>query len=528
VIVATETLAGMNANDAGGYEPPDVQVAAGPGYVVEMVNLAARIWATAPGTPSHELQTTALSAFFKVGLGDRLTDPRVLYDAPSARWFASISDIDASSVVLAVSQTADPTGAWSTYSFGASGCADQPRLGLSDSVVVLAADVFSSCDSGFAPLLGGEIWVVDKAQLLAGAADVSSTSFGPDRAYQGLAPVQSLSSTSTEYMVSVDNPSSRAVHLFTIDGAPPAAVRLQQVAALPVTQLTTPPQGAEPSSSSGFRRPAVGTNDDRVLNAIWENGSLWLSANTGCTPPNDTDVHACARVIQIATATRTVDWDTDLSVPGADLFFPAIAPDGAGNLVVIYGESSPAIVPELVAVGRAPDGTFTTPVVIAQSAGTYNGNRFGDYFGAARDPTRPQLVWVAGEKGLDVVGSRVWSTTVASMQMNGIAPTPPTVDTSVPPRLRAQAVTGRAGIAVRLSYKTLDDAAGVRAKVTVSVKKSVLFSATTVAGRLHVGQVYYVLWHPAKQLHGALQWCVTSITSGARRSAPSCSTVTLR
>src|SRR5258708_2158762 len=73
---------------------------------------------------------------------DRLPAPRVLYEARSGRWFASISDIDTNSVLLAVSRTSDPTGSWSTYSFGASGCADQPRLGIADGIVVLAADVF--------------------------------------------------------------------------------------------------------------------------------------------------------------------------------------------------------------------------------------------------------------------------------------------------------------------------------------------------------------------------------------------------
>ena len=204
-----------------------MQVAAGPGFVVEMVNLAARVWRTAPGVPSQEAQTIALGTFFRAGATDRLTDPRVLYDAPSGRWFASISNLDTSSVMLAVSRGADPTGVWSTYSFGASGCADQPRLGLSDSAVVIAADIFSSCDSNFAPLLGGELWVLNKQQLLDGAPSIASQVYGPDRSLDGLAPVQSLSPTGTEYAVSVENPSSRVVHLYTIDGVPPGAVQFQ-------------------------------------------------------------------------------------------------------------------------------------------------------------------------------------------------------------------------------------------------------------------------------------------------------------
>src|SRR6266849_1030416 len=230
-VTATETLVGLDAASSGGYEPPDVQVAAGPGFVVEMVNLAAQVWSTSAGSASQPVQTIGLESFFRTG-GDRLTDPRVLYDVLSGRWFASVSDIDGSSVLLAVSQSADPTAAWSTYSFAASGCADQPRLGVADGIVVLAADVFSSCDDNFAPLLGSELWVVNKAQLVAGTADVASSTYGPDHSFQSLAPVQSLSSTGTEYVVSVDVPSSHDVHLLTVDGIPPAPVRVLPVASL--------------------------------------------------------------------------------------------------------------------------------------------------------------------------------------------------------------------------------------------------------------------------------------------------------
>jgi hypothetical protein len=86
--------------------------------------------------------------------------------------------------------------------------------------------------------------------------------------------------------------------------------------------------------------------------------------------------------------------------------------------VIVYGESSVAILPELVAIARTPDGTFTKPTVIGQSAGQYSGERYGDYFGAARDPSQPGLVWVAGEQSVEVPGARSWSTSVASVQVS--------------------------------------------------------------------------------------------------------------
>ena len=523
----TQAIAGLDSGAAGGYEPPDVQIAAGPGFVVQMVNLAARIWRTSPGVPAQEAATLQLGDLFAVGT-DRLTDPRLLYDAPSARWFASISDLDTNSVLLAVSQGVDPTASWSKYSFAAPGCADQPRLGVADGIVVLAADVFSSCDEGFAPRLGSEVWVVNKAQALAGVASPASTTFGPDQTLESLAPVQSLSATGTEYAVSVELPASRVVHLLTIDGIPPAAVRVEQAASLPILPLTPPPPGLEPPTTSSGRQPAIATNDDRILDSVWENGKLWFSADTGCNPAGDTVVRACARVTELATATRTVTWDTNISQAGAHLFYPAIRPDAAGNVVIVYGESSIAIPPELLAIARMPDGTFTAPSVIAQSAGPYPGSRYGDYFGAARDPVHPEVVWVTGEQGVAVTGSRGWSTSVASVQVGAPVATPPVVVRTSAPAVGAQVARGRRGVVVRLAYKALADGAGVREKVTVRTKTTAVFSTTTSAGTLHAGAVYSVPWHPAKKLHGTFAWCVRSITTDGTQSAPSCSTVTLR
>ena len=215
---------------------------------------------------------------------------------------------------------------------------------------------------------------------------------------------------------------------------------------------------------------------------MWENDRLWFSGNTGCVPAGDSLIRSCARIVELSTATRTVTTDSDLSQRGAHLFYPAIRPDGSGDLVVVYGESGLSVLPEVVAVGRTPDGTFTNPVVIAQSASAYLGDRYGDYFGAARDPANPGLVWVAGQAGTDVLGGRGWATTVASVAITAPGAQPPPVIGARPPAVRAVHATGRSGKAVRLAFRSLDDGAGVRTVVTVRSKRAVVFKLTTAQG----------------------------------------------
>ena len=525
IATVTQSLSGLDDSAAGGFEPPDVQVAAGPGFVVEMVNLAERVWRTGGG-PAQLLQTQPLGAFFASGADD-LTDPRIAYDALSGRWFSSISDIAASSVLLAVSSGSDPTAGWTVTSYKATGCADQPRLGLTDATVVLGADVFRNCTENGTRPVGSELWIVNKQELLDGSTKPDFTTYGPDPAISSFAPVQSLSSTSTDYAVSVDEPSSRVVHLFAIDGIPPAAVTVKEIATPAITRLLRPPFASQPATASGSPQPPIDTNDDRVLDSVWENGRLWFTSNTACVPAGDVLLRACARVVELSTVTRTVTTDDNLSQPDANLFYPTARPDGVGNLVIVYGESGEAIGPEVVAVGRAPDGTYTDPVPIAQSAGAYLGDRYGDYFGAARDPQDPGLVWVAGEAGTAVVGERGWATIVASVSITAAGAPPPPVLGASPTGVRAVHIVARGGTSVKLVYRALADGSGVRTVVVVRSPTRVVFTTTTRQGSLQANKLYVVRWQAPKKLRGTFSYCAHSISSTGAPSLASCSTVTL-
>jgi hypothetical protein len=527
-VTVTQTLAGLDQAGAGGVTPPDVQVAAGPGFVLEAVNLAVEVWRTSDG-PAVPVSTRSLGELFQAGT-DELTDPRVLYDAASGRWFASVSDLDASAVLLAVSATGDPTGSWSVDSLDAGGrCADQPRLGTSDGVVVLAADMFTGCLFPLSHSVGGELWIVSKADLLAGAAPPASTTFGPER-YSSLTPVHSLSSTAAEYVVSVDAPASTVVHLLEVNGIPPDPVDVHEVATPSVSLLLPPPTAVEPAADGG-RAADVATNDDRILDAVWEDGKLWFSANSSCTPQGDSERRACARLAELSTADRTLTWETDLGFAGTYVFFPAIRPDASGDLVVAFGRSSPSLLPEVAVTARSRDGTIAPPSVVGRSgapAGSPRGiDRWGDYFGAARDPQHPEVVWVAGETGRTDAGSGDWTTVLGSTVVSE-GPAAPPVAVAVAPRLRALAASGIAGRLLRLRFVALGDGSGVRRRVTVRSGGRVLFRRTTRPGPLHTLLVYSVTWRPPRRLVGRFSFCASSLLRDGTSSPQTCATLRLR
>src|SRR5262245_48765060 len=92
-----------------GLTPPDMAVGADATHVLQMVNDVGKIWTS--GVPGAAFQ---LNGFFMAG-GDFISDPWVLFDRESGRWFAGIFDVTLGGERIAVSQTGDPTGSWFVY-----------------------------------------------------------------------------------------------------------------------------------------------------------------------------------------------------------------------------------------------------------------------------------------------------------------------------------------------------------------------------------------------------------------------------
>src|SRR5256712_4154209 len=402
---------GTNGPYTNRLTPPDVQVAVGPNHVFEMVNVLGRI-STKQGVA---VRTFLLYTFFGVPSTDFISDPKVHFDAPSGRWFASITDVTTGSVLLEVSATGDPTGSWNAYSVSATeGCQDQPLLGFSDPVVIVSANDFSSCTSGNPLYLGGQYWVLNKTDLLSGAA-ARTMSFGPDPTLFSVHPVQSLRSTDTQFMVSTGSGPTSTLTLYSVTGVPPGPV-LVTPQNLGIRSTTVPPSAPQLGS-----RSTLDTADNRAQDAMWADERLWLSLADGCIPVGDNRVRSCVRLIEVDTVNGTISQDFDVGIAGKYLFYPALRTDAADNLVVVFGYSSATEYPEMRVATRSvhdPPNTIGAPQVIRagegpEASGCPNNSvcRYGDYFGASQDPSRPGVVWVAGEYGT----ANGWATFIAAM-----------------------------------------------------------------------------------------------------------------
>src|SRR5437667_2011159 len=124
-----------------GAVPADVDGAVGPAHFVELINGRFSVY---DKTNGHRVQTKTDRAFWQAaGLTIpstlEVTDPRILFDILSQRWFASAVDVDPNNVIsnrflIAVSASADATKSWSGFATMADpvngNFADFPTLGV--------------------------------------------------------------------------------------------------------------------------------------------------------------------------------------------------------------------------------------------------------------------------------------------------------------------------------------------------------------------------------------------------------------
>jgi len=198
-------------------EPPDQGMCAGNGYVVEAVNDVLNIYSASTGQsvlpnntatnivagfPRDVNHAVDLNSFYgyapavnrTTGIrGPFVTDPSCLYDAQTQRFFVVVLTLETvpttgafttvNHLDVAVSQTPNPTGGWNIYRIDVtndgtnSGGAnpgpflgDYPHIGADANGFYITTNAYPWCCNGFS---GAQIYALSKAQLAAGAANVT-------------------------------------------------------------------------------------------------------------------------------------------------------------------------------------------------------------------------------------------------------------------------------------------------------------------------------------------------------------------
>lgn len=143
------------------YYPPDANGAVGPLYYMQDINTIYAIYDKTTG--ALVAGPTAMNQLFSGVPGANCNDgdPLILYDEQADRWLAVEFSICSSNdrMLIAVSQTSDPTGSWYKYSFDVADMPDYEKFGIWQDGYYMGTNNDS----------GNDIYVFERSQMLTGA-----------------------------------------------------------------------------------------------------------------------------------------------------------------------------------------------------------------------------------------------------------------------------------------------------------------------------------------------------------------------
>ena len=390
--------------------PPDTHGAVGPNHLMVTLNSQVRI----QNRSGAAIDTVSLNSFWSaVGGGSGVFDPKVLYDPYGGRWiFTACDDADSSSsaVLIGVSQTSDPTGNWNLFRIdgdaGNSVWVDYPSLGFNRDWIVVQVNMFNISNNMFNRT---HIYVFDKANLYSGA-NADHTLFSES----GIGGVQVPAIThdnalATMYLLqnwNGDSGGSGHLRLYTITGPIGSEVLT------PVTLISIPsPWGFRGFDNGGDFAPQLGstqriqTNDARMQNVVYRNGSLWAAQTVFL--PAASPTRSSVQWWQISPAGAVLQ-QARIDDPGGGNFyaFPSLAVNANGDVLVGYSRFSAAQYASANYAFRAagdPPNTLRPDTVLRAGDASYyktfggGRNRWGDYSNTVVDPANDVDMWTIQE-----------------------------------------------------------------------------------------------------------------------------------
>ena len=419
------TLTDGIALTGGPYVPPDNSAGVGPDHLVQLINGAFAVYDKTTGSRQELISGRQFWIDAGIDPGPGIANlgtfnQRVLYDPASGRWLAAALTGQSvnNSVLVARSDSADPTGNWKALGFlgnagGDGKFVDYTRLGVDATGVYISTDNFISASGGRDSV---SVFSLPKADLLAPVPSLVNLSrfdgidpgeygltvqpiinFGPAT---GRAPLLGTSAASTDTVLLRAN----------LTGTVAAGALLSPGTTVTVASYSHPPNAAQPDGTRVLQ-----TIDDRISANVYQVGNVIYAAHA-VKVGNNAGIHW----VTIDEQTNLVIQEGTLSDPNFDYFQPSISANANGDIVISFNRSGfgpDGNISILAVVGKTVGNviTFDSPLVLKVSpVGNYHvvNNRWGDYTTTIVDPSNPNSFWTFQEYAM---GSNAWATQISQI-----------------------------------------------------------------------------------------------------------------
>jgi len=412
--------------------PPDSDGAIGPNYFVELINGRFSVFDKISGAKVQTM--TDLTFWNNAGItfpsGTTASDPRIIYDPLSGRWFATQIDFIPSNqfsnrFLLAISASADPTGSWNGLAWLADPggtFADFPRLGIDARGVYLTGNQFNQAGN----FVGTLITSIPKADLLLAtptATNRTTSGLIPNLADGfSLQPIVNFNGTNdAEVVIATENDGTDFIAhsnliSFKVQNADTSAATFSTPTNIPVPGYSVPIDPYQPDGQKD-----LDDGDVRIGSYVFQLGDVIYAVHGIEIGPR-----AALRWYRLRASDQTLLEAGTISDTNLDLFYPSIAANTNGFVVIAFnGSSTNTFVSSFAVAGRTINGTtvFGPTTLLASGTANYELNvgdvRWGDYSTTTVDWSQPDHFWTIQE--IPLAPNR-WSTQVTEMI---VAETPP-------------------------------------------------------------------------------------------------------
>ncbi|RMG39295.1 MAG: hypothetical protein D6725_05435 [Planctomycetota bacterium] len=414
-----DLLEGWNAGGSSQVIPPDCGIAVSPTHVVVTTNAKLKFF----DRTGAQTGSFSWSSFFGgVRPSNTFTsDPKVLYDPDSGRFFVMIVAIRGSDFktwyLVAVSDDANPSGTWAKYALDSTlngqnstnNWSDYPGFGVDSQTVLITANMFSRTTGAYRYV---KIRILNKQELINFAATLTWTDIwnvtDPDGGVAfTIQPAQHYGANPFTFLADT-NPSSK-VTVFGIQDPLGSATLFKK--SRNVGNYNQPPAAEQPGGS-----PRLDTIDNRTYNAVWRNNSIYFAHTVGASS------QAAIQWYEVDTTdfpnSATLVQNGSIADPAANHFFPTIAVNASGTVAIGFCRSSTSEFASIYYAAHMPaDPAGQVGPLTLIHAGTvhYSGEggsvvRWGDYSGTVVDPD-DQTFWHFNEypnPNNNGAGWRVW------------------------------------------------------------------------------------------------------------------------